>query len=229
MKINGLQKLTLLDYPEKTACTVFLAGCNLRCPFCHNSRLVEFEEVEELDDSVLFSYLEKRGGLLDGVCITGGEPLLRKEFPSLLERIKALGFDVKLDTNGTLPSALEEVIKQGLVDYVAMDIKNSPEKYPLTVGVPDFDISPILKSVELLKSSGVKHEFRTTLIKGFHEKEDIEKIGQWLGKSERWFLQKFVDSGEILSPGLEALPDEISQNYLKIACKYVAFAQLRGV
>lgn len=227
MKISGLQKLTLLDFPGKTAATVFLAGCNMRCPFCHNSRLVEGHDFEEISEEELFRYLEKRAGLLDGVCVTGGEPLLREELRDFLIKIRSLGYLVKLDTNGSLPERLESVLD--VVDYVAMDIKNTPEKYPQTVGIDSFDVSPILRSVELLKKSGVEHEFRTTLVKELHTPDDVEKIAKWLGDGEKYFLQKFVDSGEILKSGLSPLSDEVMQNCLKSALKYVTMAQLRGM
>ena len=229
MKISGLQKLTLLDFPGKTAATVFIAGCNLRCPFCHNSRLVEDRDFDPIPEEVLMAYLKKRAGLLDGVCVTGGEPLASNGTLALLEKIKALGYDVKLDTNGTFPEKLEEVLNSGFVDYVAMDIKNIPEKYPETVGVPSFDVSGVMRSVELLKSSGVAHEFRTTLASPLHTEEDVEGIAKWLGKNEDYYLQKFVDSGEVLEDGLSALSDEVMQNCLKRASKYVRMAQLRGM
>lgn len=229
MIINGLQKLTLLDFPEKTAATIFLAGCNLRCPFCHNSRLVVGEGFEKIPEEELFSYLEKRQGILDGVCITGGEPLMREELFEFIEKIRALGYQVKLDTNGTFPDRLSSLLENGLLDYVAMDIKNSPEKYALTVGVENFDVTPVLKSIEILKSSGVNHEFRTTLVKELHEEEDVEKMAKLLSPDSKYFLQKFVDSGEILSDGLSPLSDEISQKYLKTAQALVPFAQLRGI
>ena len=227
MKISGLQKLTLLDYPGKTAATIFLSGCNLRCPFCHNSRLVYNRDFEEISEETLFAYLEKRAGLLDGVCITGGEPLLREGLEDFINRIKALGYAVKLDTNGTLPDRLERLLP--ILDHVAMDIKNTPEKYPETVGIEDFDVSVILRTVELLKNSGVSHEFRTTLVEQLHTPDDVEKIAEWLGSSENYFLQKFVDSGEVLKEGLTPLSDEIMQKCLIRAQKYVPFAQLRGV
>ena len=229
MKISGLQKLTLLDYPGKTAATVFIAGCNLRCPFCHNSRLVEERDYTLIPEEELMAYLKKRVGLLDGVCVTGGEPLASEGTLEFLGRIKALGYEVKLDTNGTFPERLEEVLKSGFVDYVAMDIKNIPEKYPETVGVKGFDVSGVLRSVELLKSSGVSHEFRTTLSHPLHTEDDVEGMARWLGENESYYLQKFVDSGEVLEEGLSALPDEVMQNCLKRASKYVRMAQLRGM
>ena len=229
MKITGLQKLTLLDFPGRTAATVFLAGCNLRCPFCHNSRLVLERDYTPIPEEEVMAYLKKRVGLLDGVCVTGGEPLLSDGTLEFLGRIQALGYEVKLDTNGTFPEKLEEALKSGYVDYVAMDIKNTPEKYPETVGVSAFDVECVKRSVELLKSSGVAHEFRTTLVDTLHTVEDVEQMAKWLGENESYYLQRFVDSGEILEKGLKALSDEVMQKCLKIASKYVGKAQLRGV
>ena len=170
MLLMGLQKLTLLDYPGKTACTVFTGGCNMRCPFCHNSALVtgDIANAPHLPESEFFEHLKKRQGILEGVCVTGGEPTLQPDLVDFLGRIKQMGFLVKLDTNGTRPDVIKEAVKRGCVDYVAMDIKNSKELYSQTVGVADFDITPILESVEFLKSGAVEYEFRTTLVKPLH-------------------------------------------------------------
>ncbi len=229
MIISGLLKLTLLDFPGKTAATVFLGGCNMRCPFCHNSGIVLSPKDTEISESEVFAYLERRVGILDGVCVTGGEPLLSAEIDTFLETIKALGYEIKLDTNGTFPEKLESLVSRGLVDYVAMDIKNCPEKYPETVGISDFDVTPILRSVEFLKSGKVAHEFRTTAVREFHDEECFEKIGEWLGDGESYFIQKFVDSGACIKEGLTPLSDELMQNCLKGARKYVTNAQLRGM
>ena len=169
MNINGLQKLTLLDYPGKVACTVFLAGCNLRCPFCHNSELLDASAETVMDDAGLLDFLKKRRGMLDGVAFTGGEPLLRPELPELLRRIRALGYSVKLDTNGTLPAALERVLAADLVDYVAMDVKNSPERYAETCGVETMDLAPVYASIDLLRSGAADYEFRTTVVSELHD------------------------------------------------------------
>ena len=230
MLINGFQKLTILDYPGKVACIVFTPGCNFRCPFCHNASLVtHIDKDTYLDIDEVLSYLKKRQGLLDGVVITGGEPLLQDGIEDFIAEIKALGYCVKLDTNGSFPEKLISIVEKGLVDYVAMDIKNTPEKYPATVGLDGFDVSPVLRSVELLKKGSVEHEFRTTLVKGLHTEEDVEKIAEWLGEGEKYFLQKFVDSGEVLCDGLEPISDEVMQKCLNRALKYVPFAQLRGM
>ena len=229
MIISGLLKLTLLDFPGKTAATVFLGGCNMRCPFCHNSGIVLSPGDTQISEDDVFAYLEKRVGILDGVCVTGGEPLLSPDIDTFLERIKSLGYDVKLDTNGTFPEKLESLVSRSLVDYVAMDIKNCPERYAETVGIQGFDISPILRSVEFLKSGRVSHEFRTTAVSELHDVSAFEKIGQWLSGERAYFIQKFVDSGACLKDGLSPLSDELMQKCLKVVRQYVTNAQLRGM
>ena len=228
MLLDGLQKLTLLDFPDKMACTVFTHGCNFRCPFCHNASLVEgdiahlpLEEFEEL--------MKKRQGILDGVAITGGEPMLQKDLKDFIKMIRSYGYLVKLDTNGTYPEKLEELIDEGLVDYVAVDIKNSPEKYGRTIGVEGFDITPIRKTVELLKKGKVPYEFRTTVVKELHEAADFEIIGKWLEGVPRYFLQQFVDSGDVLSQGMSAHDEDTMREFLDIVQKYIPNAQLRGI
>lgn len=196
MKIQAIQKLTLLDFPGRVACTVFTVGCNLRCPFCHNASLVRGGDGNFLTEDEVFSFLAKRKGVLDGVCITGGEPLINEEIGAFTEKIRALDYSVKLDTNGTFPDRLEALISDGLLDYIAMDIKSSPDTYDTLCGAA-VDMEKIKKSVALIKSCGIPHEFRTTAVKGLHTPEDFEKIGIWLG-GEPYFLQAFVDSGDIL-------------------------------
>ena len=209
MLIYGLQKLSLLDYPGKLAATVFTGGCNLRCPFCHNASLVtRFSDCASSSEEEVFSFLKKRKGLLDGVCVTGGEPLLQDDLAEFIEKLHELGFLVKLDTNGTAPEKLDTLIRRSLLDYVAMDIKNSWDKYPLTVGLPGFDPSPIMESAKLLLKGVVPYEFRTTLVRGFHTAEDIEKIGRALAGAENYYLQNFVNSGDLVGFGknMPALP-----------------------
>lgn len=202
MLIYGLQKLSLLDYPGKLAATVFTGGCNLRCPFCHNASLVtRFAEYERISEDELLAFLEKRKGLLDGVCITGGEPLLQEDLADFIIKIRAMGFLVKLDTNGSFPEKLAHLLDRSLVDYVAMDIKNSFYKYPLTVGIPDFDPKPVFKSAELLMNGNVPYEFRTTLVRAFHAPEDIEAIGKTVKGAKNYFLQNFEDSGDLVGFG----------------------------
>ena len=228
MNIQGYQKLTLLDFPGKVACTVFCGGCNLRCPFCHNASLVNHpRELENLEEEVL-SYLEKRRGILEGVCVTGGEPLLQPDLSGFLEKVKKMGYLVKLDTNGSDPEKLKRLLEEGNVDYVAMDIKNAPQTYEKAIGVK-MDFARFQKSVQLLRESGVLHEFRTTLVKGIHGEKDLEEMGDFLQGAERYFLQGFVDSGNLLVPSVyRAFSSEEMERFLAIIQKYVPAAQLRG-
>ncbi len=226
MKLGGLQKLTLLDFPGHVACTVFTQGCNFRCPFCHNTSLVL--GTEELSKEELMTFLKKRQGLLDGVAITGGEPLLWPDICGLLEEIKALGYQIKLDTNGSFPERLQELLEKGLLDYVAMDIKNSKESYSRTAGTKDF-LPQVERSVKLLMESGVDYEFRTTVVSELHRAEDFHRIGTWLKGAQRYFLQCYVDSGDILSPGLHAPTKDEMEQYLAIARSYIPQAELRGI
>ncbi len=229
MKICGLQKLTLLDYPGHVACTVFTGGCNLRCPFCHNTSLITGAE-EFMSEDELLAFLSKRHGILDGVAVTGGEPLLHRETADLLAKIKETGYLVKLDTNGTFPSRLREIVEAGLVDYVAVDVKNSKEKYAETVGVKNFDISPIEETVEYLLTSPVEYEFRTTVVSPYHAPDDIEAIAKWIRGAKRYFLQSYIDSGDVLhADGLSALPKKTLEEAAKTASAYVEFASVRGV
>ena len=232
MKIYGLQKLTLLDFPGKVACTVFTGGCNLRCPFCHNASLVSGgqAEPEEIPPEELLAFLKKRRGLLDGVCVTGGEPLLHPELPDFLRLLRSLGYAVKLDTNGCFPDRLREVVSQGLADYVAMDVKNSPERYAETVGVPGFDFAPVRRSMDFLLGGPADYEFRTTVVKGLHTAESIRGAAQAIRGAKRYYLQKFVDSGDLISgKGLSAFSDAEMKDLLEEARKYVEIAALRGV
>ncbi len=226
MHIGGLQKMTLLDFPQKVACTVFLQGCNFRCPFCHNSSLLR--GIEELSEDSFFAFLKKRQGLLDGVAVTGGEPLLQNDIHSFIQKIKDLGFLVKLDTNGSFPRKLEKLLQNGLIDYIAMDIKNSPAKYDKTAGVKDF-LPAVEESVELIMSSGIEYEFRTTVVKEFHAPEDFHAIGRWLRGAKAYYLQCFEDSGDILCPGLHAPDRSELEHYLAIAGSYITNTNLRGI
>lgn len=229
MTVNGLRKLTLLDFPGRVACTVFLAGCNMRCPFCHNAPLVvDGPGVENIPEDELLAFLKKRSGVLDGVCITGGEPTLRRDLPELLRSIKALGYAVKLDTNGTNPDVLASLIDEGLVDYVAMDIKNSPRKYSLTAG-RDVDMDAVRRSVAILMENKVKYEFRTTVVGGYHTHDDFREIGEWLRGAEAYFLQNFVDSGALLDPETRGADESEMKEYLEIMKQFVPAAELRGM
>lgn len=205
MRIDGLQTLTLLDYPGKVACTVFTSGCNMRCPFCHNASLVCGEVPPFMEKEEFFAFLKKRTGVLDGVCVTGGEPLLQEGLIPFLLEVKEKGFTTKLDTNGLLHDRLRAVVEAGAVDYVAMDIKNCKARYAETAGVPGLDLAPIEKSVQFLMEGKVDYEFRTTVVKELHNKADFDEIGRWLKGAKRYFLQSFKDSGDILSPGLSPM------------------------
>ena len=229
MKIKGFQKTTLLDFPGKVASTVFTGGCNFRCPFCHNASLVlNPNEVDDIDEEYVLSYLKKRKGILDGVCITGGEPLLQKDILSFVEKIKEIGLLIKIDTNGSYFNALKDIINSGCVDYIAMDIKNSFERYAETIGLPEIPDN-VKKSIEYIMSSGVDYEFRTTVVKEFHSFEDIENISREIKGAKRYFLQKFTDSGELIADGYSAHSDEDMKKMLEISRIYVPNAQLRGV
>ncbi len=230
MVINGLQKLTLLDFPGKVACTLFFSGCNFRCPFCHNASLVLLPDAtEQIPEDTVFAFLKKRQGVLDGVCITGGEPLLQTELPAFLQKIRELGYAVKLDTNGYFPKRLRRLVEEGLVDYVAMDIKNCPEAYPQTVGISPLDLSPVLESVDYLRSCGIPHEFRTTVVRELHTEQNMERLAEWLEGEDRYFLQDFVDSGDLIFPGLHACSPEEMRKFLSIVQKRIPNAQLRGI
>ena len=229
MNIHGLQKLTLLDYPGRTACTVFLAGCNLRCPFCHNSELLDSGAVPPvMDDGELLTFLKKRQGMLDGVCITGGEPLLNPALPELLRKIKALGYPVKLDTNGCFSERLRGLVKEGLVDYVAMDIKNSPSRYAETCGLPDMDLSPVLGSIELLKSGTVDYEFRTTVVDELHDADSFYDIAELIRGAKRYFLQPFADRDTVAFAGFHAPEPEKLREYAEIVRPAVESVRIRG-
>ncbi len=230
MRICGLQKLTLLDYPGKVAATVFLGGCNFRCPFCHNASLVLSPGDEsEITRGELMAFLESRRGLLDGVCVTGGEPLMSDDAAVLIRDIKALGFCVKLDTNGSFPERLAELLREGAVDYVAMDIKNSPEKYALTSGLETLDIEKIKKSAALIMASGVDYEFRTTLVRELHEERDLITIGEWLRGADKYFLQHFEDSGDLIGGNLSGYSKEESEAFARALTPYFGSVATRGL
>ena len=231
MRIGGLQKLTLLDYPGHIACTVFTAGCNFRCPFCHNSSLVlpeDFGPVVETDE--LLSFLQKRRGILDGVAITGGEPMLHADLPELLKEIKALGFLIKLDTNGTFPERLEALIEARLIDRVAMDIKNSPALYAETAGVPGLDLTAVDRSRALLLEGRVEYEFRTTVVKPLHTAESLVEAAKWIGGAAEYYLQQYRDPGSVIcSDGLGPYDESEMRAFAEAVRPYVPSVQLRGI
>ena len=225
----GLQKLTLLDYPGVVACTVFCCGCNFRCPFCHNGSLVTGSDAGlELDFAGMLEFLEKRRGILEGVCFTGGEFLMHADAVDAAAAAKALGYKVKVDTNGSFPEALSELITSGNVDYIAMDIKNSPQKYAATCGRDDV-LEKVCASVELLKQSGVEFEFRTTVTGSLHELSDFEEIGKWIKGAEKYFLQPFAESEDVLDKsGNFEVSGKFVDDALRIVQHYVPGAAIRG-
>ena len=228
MKIGGIQKLTLLDYPGKVACTVFTVGCNFRCPFCHNASLVTHtEDAQDLSREDVLSFLKKRKGIIEGVCVTGGEPLVWAETADLLREIKAMGYSVKLDTNGSFPDRLSEIMDAGLADYIAMDIKSSPRGYSLAAGSENA-LESVRKSVLLLLNGKIPFEFRTTVVRGLHTPDDIEDIAQWIGGAERYYLQGFRDSGDLIGSGLAAFTPEEMTELLSAARKYLPITEIRG-
>lgn len=232
--IAGLQKLTLLDFPGHTACTVFLAGCNMRCPFCHNAELFDGKPEEIMSTDEFLKFLSTRQGLLEGVCVSGGEPTLTPSLPEFLKSIKALGFAVKLDTNGSRPDVLRRLIEENLVDYIAMDVKNSPSRYCETVGLQSFDLTPIEESLRILLTGNSPYELRTTLVAQLHDDTSIAEMGTWLASlvpgtlPKKLFLQKFVDRDTVIFSGLCAPEENAVSRFADILAPYVEKIALRG-
>ena len=228
MEIGGLQKMTLLDYPGKVACTVFLSGCNFRCPYCHNSALVLPGRMGSgISQEELLEFLDRRKGKLDGVCITGGEPTVHRDLPELIEKIRQKGFLVKLDTNGSNPSMLEALIREKKIDYVAMDVKNSPERYGWTCGNSGI-LEGVQESVEILKQDAIDYEFRTTVCKPFHDAESMASLARWIQGCRRYFIQNFEDSGSLVGEGAEAFSQQELQELFRAVRVYIPEARIRG-
>lgn len=232
--ICGLQKMTLLDFPGKIACTVFLGGCNFRCPFCHNSELFMGKPEKLMEDEEFFAFLKSRRGLLDGVCVSGGEPTLYKTLPDFLAKIKEMGFLVKLDTNGYRPEVLKALVQQGLVDYVAMDVKNSPAMYAQSVGLEKMELSSIEESLRFLIGGELPYELRTTLVRQLHDAASIQDMGAWLAalvpgrKPKKLFLQSFVDRDTVLFAGLSAPEQEATAGFAKILAPFAEEVTIRN-
>ena len=226
MHISGLQKTTLLDFPGKVACTVFLAGCNLHCPFCHNASLVTSTPEEAMEEDAFFAFLKKRRGILDGVCVTGGEPTLRPDLPPFIRKIKDLGYAVKLDTNGTNPKMLEALLPE--LDYVAMDIKASPDRYAAVCGGID-RLEAVRESVRLLKEGHTPYEFRTTCVHPFHDPADMTAIGKWLEGANQYYLQSFVDSGDLVGGGVWGLSKEEMEALRDAVLPHIPNTHIRGI
>ncbi|MBO5609495.1 MAG: anaerobic ribonucleoside-triphosphate reductase activating protein [Eubacterium sp.] len=229
MNIHGLQKMTLLDFPGKVACTVFLGGCDMRCPFCHNWELVDGEAPAIMDEDELLRFLGGRVGLLDGVAFTGGEPLLRNDLGDVIKRIREMGFLIKLDTNGNHPERLKGMLDAGLLDYVAMDVKNSKERYGETIGLPGFDTTHIEESISILKESNIDYEFRTTVMKEYHDESSFEGISEMIRGAKKYYIQSFIDRDTVPTEGLSAYSADELNKFLEIVKPYVEHAELRGV
>ena len=230
MRFSGIQKLTLLDYPGTVACTLFTPGCNFRCPFCHNASLVTDVRPGELSEEWVLDFLGKRKKVLEGVAVTGGEPLLHEELPGFLEKVRSLGYKIKLDTNGSRPELLERIVKDGLVQRVAMDIKNAPKSYAVTVGLAQPDMEAIARSKEFLMTCGVDYEFRTTVVRGIHTEESLLSLAKWIAGAKEYYLQAYKNSGELLAPeGLDAFSPEEMQKFAEAAAPFVPSVSVRGV
>lgn len=230
MLILGLQKLTLLDFPGLLSCTVFTGGCNFRCPYCHNASLVlQPDPQSTLPEEDVFSFLSRRAGLLEGVCVTGGEPTLHQDLPDFLKRVRDMGYKTKLDTNGTYPDRLRAVVDAGLVDMVAMDIKNAPARYAETIGLTEFDMTPIYESVDFLRAGAVPYRFRTTVVREFHTMDEIAAIGAWLSGVPVFALQAFEDSGGCITPGLHAVPADELRRMAACLEKTIPLVELKGI
>jgi pyruvate formate lyase activating enzyme len=230
MNFSGFQKLTLLDFPGHVACTLFSKGCNFRCPFCHNAALVteEGNDVQFTEEEIL-GYLKKRKGVLDGVCFTGGEPLIQNQIADFMRKVKELGFLIKLDTNGSYPEKLKSLVEEGLVDYVAMDIKNSTERYGETVDICNYDTAKVEESIDFLLQNKVDFEFRTTIVAEYHTIQDIESIAKRIKGAPRYFLQNFVDSGNLIGENLHAVSKENLEKMRETALKHLEKVEIRGI
>lgn len=230
MKICGFNKTTLLDYPGRVACTIFLGGCNFRCPFCQNGGLVERPEQQpEYSREEILSFLKKRKGILDGVCISGGEPTLSPALGSLLPDIKSLGYSIKLDTNGSRPDILKSLAKDRLIDMIAMDIKTSPGQYSVLTGIAHPDLNAIYESVDFLMSGTIDYEFRTTVVKELHTERDFHEIGMWLKGAKSYYLQAYRDSEEVLQPGFSSYSQEELMYFRSILLNSIPLVEIRGI
>jgi pyruvate formate lyase activating enzyme len=231
MRIGGLQKVTLIDYPGRIAATIFLIGCNFRCPFCYSRELVLPEEIKKqprIPEKDFFDFLKERKGLLEGVVICGGEPTINPELPAFCKKIKKLGYLIKLDTNGSDPEMLKKLIDEKLIDYVAMDIKAPKEKYNETAGVK-VDIKKIQKSIDILKNSKIDYEFRTTVVPALHTKEDILKIARWIGSAKKYYFQNFRPE-KTIDPKFEKIkpyPQEYLVEIQKAIAPFFEVCQIR--
>ncbi len=229
MKICGLQKTTLLDFPGHVAATIFTGGCNFRCPFCHNSDLLEHDIEAAFTDEEVLRFLAKRRGILEGIAITGGEPTLQPDLEDFILRVRELGYKIKLDTNGSRPDVLRTLCEKGLIDYVAMDIKTCKERYPDVAGIPSLKLDAIQESVEFLKQGTIPYEFRTTVVKELHSAEDFSRIGEWISGASNYFLQNYVDSDQVLVDGFSSCSKDELLSFMSIVKPHIQHVELRGV
>ncbi len=231
MKICGLMKTTLLDYPGHLACTIFTGGCNYRCPFCHNSELLDLNMESEYSEEEIFDFLKKRAGTLEGVAITGGEPTLQPDLKDFMRRIREnYPLKIKLDTNGCNPPMIRAILEAGLCDYIAMDIKASPENYPKVCGVKHVDMERIRETKDMIMSSGVSYEFRTTAVKGLHTRDDFYGIADFIKGCEDYYIQNFKDSDNVLDRqrGFAAFTGEELKEFAEIAKRGAKRVGIRG-
>lgn len=226
MIIRAVQKFSAVDYPGLLCATVFTPGCNLRCPFCHNGTLV-LEDEPDVREEVVFEFLESRKNKLDAVCLSGGEPLLQKGVEEFLRKVKEMGFKTKFDTNGTKPQHLKEILSSGVVDYVAMDIKNSPARYAETVGVKAFSLKPVYESIDIIRSSGVEYEFRTTVTKTFHNEESLLEASHMIEGASLWYLQTYRESENVIDKSVEGYSEEEMKTLCEKLKQTVPFVRLR--
>lgn len=230
MKICGFNKTTLLDYPGRVACTIFLGGCNFRCPFCQNSSLVLAPEKEQTyKEEEILGFLKKRKGILDGVCVSGGEPTIEPELPEFLEKIKELGYEIKLDTNGAKPSVVKRLAAEGLVDKVAMDIKACPDNYKALTGLANPDVDAVKETAEFLMKGNLDYEFRTTVVRELHTEKDFQEIGQWLKGAKAYYLQAYRDSDGVLKPGFSSYSLEELKGFREILLETISLVEIRGI
>ncbi len=230
MQFAGLQKLTLLDFPGLMACVLFTKGCNFRCGFCHNASLVTIPNDDILTEDEALKFLKQRRGVLEGIVITGGEPLLHSDIPQFFRKVRELGYKIKLDTNGTNPELLKFIVNEGLVDYVAMDIKSSPEEYHLAVGNCNFDLKAIEESKNFLLEGKVDYEFRTTVVRGIHSKESLIEAAKWISGAKNYYLQQFKDSGELIcADNLSAFSKQQLEEFLEAVKPFVNMVNIRGI
>lgn len=230
MQIHGLNKTTLLDYPEHVAATFFCGGCNFRCPFCHNGELVLNPGKQPLlEEQEVLAFLKKRKGILTGVCITGGEPTLQADLPEFIYRLKDMGYLVKLDTNGYRPEILKKLTEGNLLDYIAMDIKAGPSNYVRAVGMEELDLGKICESIDFILHCGVQYEFRTTVVNGLHTMEDFAQIGPWIKGCRNYFLQNFRDNKNVIQSGFGAFTKEELEKFADRVKPFVDKVVLRGI